>query len=240
MKLKFDNVELTIPESWADVKMSDYVKWGFQMPETKLEIIEHVANICKTDAKVFLNAPTEVFNIVSDAVQFAFNHDYEPKSSIEINNTIYCINTSEKLTLAEWVDIDSVLSDENHDLKILEILAIVCRTIGEVYNSNNIEERKNLFLSQTCDKILPLLAFFLSKEKKLQNVLSHYSTAMEQANQLALLIPSFAKNGAGTKRLTIWHKVKYYFLMKSLKKQLSKCSGFYYTDKTNNVLNVNN
>lgn len=240
LEIKFDGVKLSIPNKWEDVPLKDYESWYLQKPETRLEHIQHVADICKIDPKVLLSSPTEVFNIVSEAISFIYKQDLEPKNKVEIFGEDYFINYSDKLTLGEWVDIDGLLADEKNTNKLSELLAILCRPIGEAYNPDNTERRQKLFQELSCDKVLPLIGFFLLKEKKSRVILDHSLTVIAQGDQFLQDIRTFVLNGDGIKRFPIWQRIRYTYLTKSLEKQLTRCSAFFFTGAINHKRKPNN
>lgn len=240
MKIEFDGVKINVPNSWNDITLEEYEKLYLLKPETKLEYIQYVADVCKIDAKLLINSPTQLFDIVSNAIQFIFDNDFEPVNKVErIIEVIekgevrevkeeYFISFSDKLTLGEWIDIDSIIESDS-ETKLSEMLSVLCRPIGEKYNPDLSEERKKIFQSLPCDKVLPLISFFLLKKKKSEEILSRCLMVIAQANQFLKDTKNFAQNGVGIKPFPTWQTIRYIFLMRSLKKQLSKFSDSYYT-----------
>ena len=228
IKIEFNDTKLEIPNSWQDLKLGDYEKWFMQKTQTKTDYVHFVADVCKIDAAFLLDSPAQLFEIIVQHIQFIFDTDLPPSNRANIEGEDYYVSLSDKLTLAEWVDVESVLNSESNT-KISEILAVLCRPAGETYDSDKLEQRAEQFRNLTCEKALPLINFFLYKKKKSDAISNHYSTVLTQADQLLKDIKTFVQNGAGTKRLPIWQKIKYIYLMKSLEKQLSKFSGFYFT-----------
>jgi len=239
MKIEFSGVKINVPNSWKDITLEEYEKLYLLKPETKLAYVQYVADVCKMDAKLLMNSPTQLFDIVSNAIQFIFDNDFEPANKVVVNGTEYFISFSDKLTLGEWVDIDGIVESES-ETKLSEMLAVLCRPIGEKYNPDITEERKKLFQSLSCDKVLPLLNFFLLKKKKSEEILNHYLTVVDQAGQFLEDIETFAQNGDGIKRLPIWQRIRYFYLMKSLRKELSKFSDFSSINPTNQKPRKNN
>ena len=224
--LSFDDKQINVPQSWKDIRLGKYDRWFRIEPKTRMEQIQLVANVCDIDADLLLNNPTQVFDTIFDIVRFVFDeYNGEALNRIEIEGNIYSIAFTEELTLAEWVDIESVFASESES-RLSDILSILCRPIGEHYDSKKSESRKELFCNLTMDKALPLLAFFLQQRERFQNVSNLYSEVKQQVDQYLLLTRSFVENGDGIKLLPIWQRIKFRFLMRYLKKQLSKCSDF--------------
>lgn len=231
MKIEFDGVKINVPNSWNDITLEEYEKLYLLKPETKLEYIQYVADVCRIDAKLLINSPTQLFEIVSNAIQFIFDNDFEPVNKVVVDETEYFISFSDKLTLGEWVDIDSIIKSDS-DTKLSEMLAVLCRPIEEKYNPDFLDERKKIFQSLSCDKVLPLISFFLLKKRKSDVISNHCLAVIAQGNQFLKDTKSFAQNGDGIKQLLTWQMIRYYYLMRSLKKQLSKFSDFYCTNQT--------
>jgi len=239
IKIEFGDTVIEVPRGWEHISLSDYERICLLKPETKLEFIQYVADICKIEASVFIKAPVQLFELVSNAIEFIFKPDFKPCNEIEIDGVKYTISFADKLTLGEWVDFEAVIESDS-ETKLTELLAILCRPKGEKYDPNLIDKRIEVFKNLSCDKALPLISFFLLKKKKSEEILNHYLTVVEQAGQYLKDIETFAQNGDGIKRLPIWQRIRYYYLMKSLRKELSKFSDFSSINPTNQKPRKNN
>ncbi len=228
LKIEFNDQKINVPDSWADIRLGDYEKWFMHLPTNKAEYVSLVADICKIDAEQLLNSPTHLFDVILKTLDFIFNTDIEPSAKVQIGKQDYFICLSDKLTLGEWIDIEEVLNG-NNESKISETLAIICRPAGESYNTDTSAGRKELFRNLTCDKAMPLLAFFLHKKKESETILNHYSQVMAQADRFLKDTKTFVTNGDGIKLLPIWQRIRYIYLTKSLEKQLSKYSDSFST-----------
>ncbi|PXV69123.1 hypothetical protein CLV62_101392 [Dysgonomonas alginatilytica] len=226
--LSFDDKQISIPQSWSDIRLGDYERWFQIEPKDRLEQIQLIANVCSIDVELLLKNPTQIFDTIVDIVKFVFEeYRGEALNRIEVDGITYTVSFTEELTLAEWVDMESVFESDSES-RLSDILSILCRPIGESYDSKISEGRKELFSNLSMNNALPLLAFFLRQKERFQNVSNLYSEVKEQADRYLLLTRNFVENGDGTKSLPIWQRIRFYFLMKSLKKQLSKCSDFSY------------
>ena len=231
VKIEFEGNLIQVPDKWEDIRLCDYESWFLKTPQSQNEQVEFVAAICKTDPKILLEAPVEVFNIIMQTISFIFRQEFEPANRISIGGTNYSIAFSDELTLGEYVDIDQVTSSDS-TTKVSDILAIVCRPAGEAYDANRTEERRELFRNLTCDKVLPLITFFLRRKQDYEMILHHYSKVVEEVNRFVKDTKTFVQNGVGIKSLPIWQRIKYYILMRSFKKKLSKFSAFSSISKT--------
>lgn len=230
--LAFDEQHISVPQSWGDIKLRDYEKWFSAEPRNRIEQVQLVADICGIDSEILLDNPTQFFDTVYDIVRFVFdNYECLPSHTLECDGQIYVISGTEDLTLAEWVDIENVF-DLDSPSRLSDVLSILCRPLGEVYDTKVCDTRKEIFKNLTMDKAMPLLAFFLQKRKQFQTVSNLYSEVGLQQSRCLRLIRDFAGNGDGTKLLPIWQRIKYYFLMRFLKKQLSRFSDFFSTGST--------
>jgi len=134
VKISFDKQEVSVPESWADIRLADYERWMMSEPKSKTEQIKLVADICGLDADVFLSNPTQLFDVVTEMVGFVFREfEGEAKNQIMVDGVEYRISFTDELTLAEWVDVEAVFENEQNE-RLSEILAILCRPAGEVYD----------------------------------------------------------------------------------------------------------
>ncbi len=231
MKLEFNGTTLDIPTSWSEIKLCDYERWFMSEPKEQMEYVEFVANVCQVEAQTLLDSPSEVFNIMVEAISFISDQDFEPVNHVEIDGKKYFVSFSDDLTLAEWVDVEAVL-DGDSDTKISETLAILCRPAGEKYNTKTAHGRKDVFRNLTCDKVLPLIAFFLYKKRESETILNLCSMVKARIDQLLKDTNLLAESGDGIKSLPIWQRIKYYFLMRYLKKRLSKFSDSFSIEPT--------
>ncbi|NDV96561.1 hypothetical protein D0T84_16800 [Dysgonomonas sp. 521] len=229
IKVEFNDVKLEIPESWRDIRLADYERLYMQNPETKLDQVRFVADVCGIDADMLLESPAQVFNTIAGIIDFVFDSELPPAASVKTNGKEYFISFADRLTLGEWVDAENVIGSDSES-KLSELLAILCRPIGEKYNPDLAPERAEMFRNLPCDKALPLISFFLSRKRESEAILNHYSTVMAQAGRFLKDTKTFAINGGGIKRLPIWQRIRYTYLIRSLEKQLARCSDFSSTE----------
>ena len=225
LRIEFNEQTISVPDSWADITLADYEKWFMHQSGERVQDVKLIAGICKLDADMLMESPRQLYDTISNAVQFVFDTNFEPSDTLNIKGKDYIIPLADKITLGEWIDVESIL-DSDSESKISEILAIVCRPAGESYNVETAKERKELFRSLPCDKALPLLTFFLRRNSASKEISAHYSQVVAQANRFLGDTKTFVINGGGIKQLPIWQRIRFICLTRSLEKQLSKFSDF--------------
>jgi hypothetical protein len=226
LTITLDDTEqrIEIPQSWKEVRLGDYEKWFIQTPSSRIEQINQLAGFLRIEPSILLNSPVQLFNLLAETVGFIFDESpMPPANRITIDGTTYCIASGDQLTLAEWVDMEAVF-ESNSPSRLSEILAVLCRPEGEIYDSKRCEARRLLFANLTMDNVLPVLAFFLLQNRRLATISSLYLQAGEQAAQYLRLIRAFAGSGDGIKSWQIWRKIKFFFLTRFLQNRLSKFS----------------
>ncbi|NDV83961.1 hypothetical protein [Bacteroides sp. 51] len=232
-KIKIDNTTYNIPTSFQDITLGDYEEWFDSKVETLTDRIHLISKITKMPYEVLNELPSSFFLDLINLVSFTFQggmESYGLKNEINIDGISYSISYKDELTLAEWVDVEAVF--EQTENRLSEILAIVCRPIGEKYNSKNNPSRIKIFKELTLDKVFPLYAFFLTLNQKYIETMNLCSTVVEMADQQVELSEAFLKNGGGMEKLSRYQKMIYHRLIKHLKKELLKYSTSYPTRKT--------
>lgn len=225
IKVEFNDVKIEVPESWKDIKLAKYEKLYLHHPQTKQEQVAFIAGVCSIDVNLLLDSPAQVFNTIASIVDFVFDSGLPPAANVKIDGTEYFISLADKLTLGEWIDVENIITGDS-ETKLSEMLAILCRPVGEKYNPDLAAARAAMFRNLPCEKALPLISFFLSKKRESEAILNHYSSRITQVNQYLRDIKTFAVNGDGIKLLPIWQRTRCTYLIRSLEKQLAKSSDF--------------
>ncbi len=224
LRIKIGDVYGYIPRSWSEITLGDYEQWSLCQADSEAGYLQLMAAICKIDVAVLKSISMDDFEVIREALRFVSETEVEPSPHIEIGGQQFSVSPSDKLTLGEWVDIDTIMASDSHT-KISEMLAVVCRPAGEDYDPEKSQQRYDLFRSLTCDKALAPVNFFLLRKKKSDEILNLYSEVVEQAVRFVRDTDRFVTNGDGIKLLPIWQRIRYTFLIRSLKKRLSKFSG---------------
>jgi hypothetical protein len=234
LKIRIGDANGYIPQSWSEITLGDYEQWSLYQTDSGNGYLQLMAAICKIDIAVLKNISVDEFEVIRDTLRFVSETEVEPSPQIEIGGQQFSVSPSDKLTLGEWVDIDTIMASDSHT-KISEMLAVVCRPAGEDYDPEKSQSRYDLFRSLTCDKALAPVNFFLLRKKKSDEILNLYSEVVEQAARFVRDTDRFVTNGDGIKLLPIWQRIRYTFLIRSLKKRLSKFSDSSSTASTSRV-----
>lgn len=215
-----DYGNITVPTSWDEVKLKDFIAlMKLQESEGKdeLSIVDIMAALTGTDKKYIYSLPSDFANTIMAHLLF-LNEPLkeEPKAEVEINGDIYKINYMEKLKFGEYTDANTVMANDKFDYASL--LAILCRRDGEVYDddyiADHIEKRTEMWNNQPITKVYPLITFFLTLHAMSGKHLEQYLTTTEdQLLQLVRDIKNSAKRGDGlklsmTSRMKVWWKCR--------------------------------
>ncbi len=222
--IKLNNNTISVPTAWSELTLADYEQWYIHPPKNNADQLACIAHLCKVELEELKETSPHLFAELWQAMSFLGESEFAPSQKVTIDKEDYFVSSSDDLTLGEWVDIDTILGDNDSLTKLSDLLAIVCRPLGERYDHKQVATRAQLFRAQPCDRMMPLVSFFLRREQNLKETFNHFSTVLEAGNQLLEVTKSFAQNGDGIKRLPIWQRIRFYFLTRSLEKQLSKFS----------------
>ena len=158
----------TVPTKWDDVTLEMFQKIEkYYSDKDKDFDVREVLDIFTDHTRdeidqLPINFTEKLMNELSFLKEQPKYGDASPK--IEIDGEEYSINVMEKLKTGEYVAIDTILKNDSHDY--ISILAVLCRKIGEIYDSKFeaevFEDRQKLFAKQPIMKIMPLISFFLN------------------------------------------------------------------------------
>lgn len=215
-----DYGNITVPTSWEEVKLKDFVsliRLQDEENKTDISLIDIMAVLTDTDKKYIYSLPSDFANTIMAHLLF-LNEPLkeEPKAEVEINGEKYKINYMEKLKFGEYTDANTVMANDKFDYASL--LAILCRKEGEKYDddfiADHIEKRTEMWNNQPITKVYPLITFFLTLHAMSGKHLEQYLTTTEdQLLQLVRDIKNSAKRGDGlklsmTSRMKVWWKCR--------------------------------
>lgn len=269
IKLELNNQFYNIPENADELSLDRYDRIriliqhntisGVTAAWTYNSIIQVIE--CMTDISPIIleEAPMSFFETIFKKIEWVFSFDadnYKPKDYIDWEGERYSYEPTHDWFVKEWVDWEAVSKSFPEHEKFSCLLAIKLRKklkdkngkyIDEVekYDSELIEKRKDMFKKMPISNVIPLIGFFLLKDKLLKTNLSLYSTEVALALTRHQVMLDWVKNGDGFKRLSGWRKTIYLKWMKFLSEELSKHLTLYHTvsmSQTHNTkqLNTNN
>lgn len=234
VKLEYDNTRISVPESWDDITLGFYESFYDEEPSTARERVEWVARICNVDSELLLEWPSEVFNRIVGYLDFLFkNNPAEPSPTIEVEGVKFIVPIEEELTLGAWVDIDEVQKQGKNVLS--NVLAIVCRPVGEKYDCKNNDERREMFAALPVSKVLGVLAFFLYCKDVCDLRIQTFSNLAQACDRLPRNTEGFRYPGGGIRLSRIWREMTYRTLTVLLRYRLQKFLRTYYTAETRNT-----
>lgn len=218
---------ITIPDSWdkLTLKQLDGLMKLQKDAETNgkiLSSLDVLSLFTGKDREYLLSLPAEFISSLLARLVF-LNTDIHPtpKNDITINGERYFVNYTEKLTFGEYVDTNTIMSEQpdNH----AAILTILCRKEGEVYDdsfvADKMDERMEMFGNAPAKDCMDIIAFFLTLSVNSGKCSQDYLTAAK--SQIDLLLErtrNSVKCGGGRKHSFLWR-------MKTLRKlkEYRKC-----------------
>lgn len=162
----------TIPTSWDEVKLSVFQKLEKEKANEDMQIIDILHILADKTKDEVMELPSEFIDIMLSKLQFLTTPmpQQEPSYKIEIDGETYQINFMEKLRVGEFIAVEMATKNDEHNYA--NMLAILCRKEGEIYDSTFENEvlpsRIELFENQPVTKIMPLINFFLVRYILLQ------------------------------------------------------------------------
>lgn len=219
-QIELNNKVVTIPTSLSEITFAQYEQWQTIEIVDEMSYLRRIANICKLNVEELLDISVEDFQVLENDLLFILKPNIEASESVAIDNDVYCLSSYKGLTLGEWVDLEEI-DNKQKENPIAHSLAIICRPLDEAYNTDKVKERTQLFGSQTCDKILPLVYSLQKRKQNLDDTFNGSLQIIEDANQFLSTAKAFENHGDAIQRLPFWQRKRYFSLMKKLESQLA-------------------
>lgn len=201
--IKLNGKQISIPSSWDELTFGNYEKWYVSKPQNEQEYVYCIAALCGIEGKDLLEESVAIFKDIEKSIKFVLDPDFTPSQILTVDNELYVINLAEEYTIGEQLAIDSVIENET---SLSDVLAILCRPLGESFDKEKAIVRAHLFRGQPCSKILPLISFFSDRKNKQNEALDNSSQLFNAATQYLNDTKNFLKRGDAIKRLPKWQR----------------------------------
>lgn len=217
------NKQIAVPSHWSDITLGEYEQWAVHKCIASAdERRACMAKICKLTAEEWAEMPTPQLQEIEAHLQFVFQ-DYNAQSATaKVDDATFAIVAKDDLTVGEWLQLEEI--NKNDNPLYSDILAVVCRPIGEVFDEQNLSQRAHLFRGQKCDVIFPVINFFLHHEGQSLELLKLMLQTIADSKEFLDVLKEFQSEGDGIKRLSYPQRKRYAYLVKSLQKELSALS----------------
>lgn len=226
VEIVYNTEKINVPESWDDITLGVYEKFHRNKPQNMRERVAQLAEVCSIDAEILLAWPADIFARIVTITGFIFaDDDTQPSTIVEADGIIYVVPVEDQLTLGAFVDADDV--QKNSDAILSNMLAIVCRPVGEAYDHHNNEARAAVFAALPVSRVLGVLAFFLQCSQISKKRTEAYLQIKSLADQLPQNIKSLLQLTGGIRLLPILPTIRYLISMRLLKNQLRRFSRSY-------------
>jgi hypothetical protein len=216
-------INITIPESWQDVTIQQYLKFYNAMKpydgaeEYTTKIVEVAAYyLCNIDANTLNKLPIDTFNEIAKSIMdlILSGKKQELVKSFVLGDVKYgFINNLDQMTYGEYVDLVTYSKDSYENAALL--CSILYRPILEEnkgtykiedYKGTNENQIELFYQKLTMDIVFGALAFFLNLQTDLSNSTLTYTI---QEMQKILETPTstaaqiLAENGVSTEQLQL-------------------------------------
>lgn len=214
--IEFNNNQISIPTSWNEITLGEYEQWN-----TNGNYFQYLASVCKTDVSILQEASAEVLQGIEECLSFLFERDFRPSESIEIGGVTYYITATDEVSIGTVIDMET-LHEEGQSPQLSDSLALLCKPLAEIYDGDAAKVRGQLFRKQSCQKILPLVHYFLQREQSLQKVWQDSLQILTNVSQFVEESKELVKNENNLKELSPRQKKRHIGLIESLDIQLAQ------------------
>ena len=253
--LELNNQVYNIPENANELSLKKFIQIrnvidpltisGETMELTYNNIIDIVCITTGIDKDQILNYPKAFFDFVLDKILWVFSlkaDDYPIKDCIIVDGVEYYWEDNPDRYLKEWVDIDFIQRNWPVEERPAGILCVRLRKrledgSLEMYDGDQIGERKDRFNECAVSEVLPLVNFFTVNDRRYEMLIDLYSKAVEAAGLNQMQLNNLVLNGDGTKPLSPWQMKIFSKSMKYLTNELKKHSTFLHTLSTSETPN---
>lgn len=210
-------IEVIYPESWADVKYSQYSKYYkvikpyINTDEFEKKSVEAAAlHFCNVPAEALYNLPQDVFDKIVTAISNLISTDKQPLvQTFEVENTKYgFIPSLDEIAYGEYLDLVNYFKETWENIPIIMSILYrpVTKELGKQYtvesytgtNDARIEMFKHVL---TMDIVFGATAFFLDLQKDLlSGTLTYLTKSLKKMKDPKVLaaLEDLQKSGVDT------------------------------------------
>lgn len=196
MKDKIELGNYKVASKWEDITLKqwqDYLRLIGESEDGKIDVADTIVAFSNIPKEELMQMPTPVFEKILSHMSFLTEEPIkEPTNKVVINNETYAINFMDKLKVQEYLDVNTVLSDDRYNYAL--IFAILCRRYEEVYDddfiANKIDDRIKMFEDMSVMDALGLISFFLHLYLKSQRLTQSYLAVEELKSEVEELVKS--------------------------------------------------
>jgi hypothetical protein len=199
-------VKITIPEDSKDITLEQFQKYDVLLKREDIDDFEKSKRIVAlfTGLKYHQVGQMEqkdYIDIISH-VSIALAKECEFVDTFELNGDEYGFITLDKMSTAEWMDLQEFGSDSDSLHKVMAVLFRKVKKKGKygyrVVDYNGTAATRDIMKELPMHIVNGCLGFFLSLQKELQ---SHILKSIKEAGMKAELLATL-KNGGGIAHLT--------------------------------------
>lgn len=221
----------TVPEDWSEITFSQLCAINRAQKKSeseKFNIFDNLEILLNKKRSEIENLPYEFLDSIMSRMVFLKTDlpKIEPKPYIEVNGKRYVSNIEEKLTVAEYASIDTILRTDEDDL--VSIIAVLFRLPDEKYDEdyelNKFDQRKEMFGKLSCLDVLPAIGFFLKCWGTSEIVTQLCSQSVQQIDSIVESIKN-SRNNSDSPKLSWMQRRAIIRNLKKLKKQISTNSS---------------
>lgn len=216
----------TLPTKWEEVTLKQFQEIIKMTKEKEqidiIDLISIMSNKTKEEVRLL---PSEFLDSILARLLFLNKTpECESKNYIIINDEKYQINVLEKLTVGEYVDVNTAIQADGQNYA--SFLAIMCRKEKEVYDddfiANKLDERITMYENVSVVEALSTVNFFMALWQT-SETLSQASLqeGIENANQLVEQCESLLNAGRGKGYFSI-RGIMTRFKLRKFKKVISQ------------------
>lgn len=201
IKLKIDDKEYRIPESFEELSLEQYCRIFWKMDNVMSDDeVEQFKKGVETEATIIsrlmgesddfcLSLPINVYSQILQRVRFLYDVNYlksNSKAGIVIDGKRYTIPPFNEMPLRQYIDADVILKDKENPMQYIELLSILLTAKDKdgkwIKYNGEYQEIFGKLKKMKCSDALPLVYHFFKKGHSLKRI-SQLSMKVEESLQ---------------------------------------------------------